>query len=166
MANHSELRFRKGIKWPVIKKEIERLIETKIGMDYTIQKDRDGIYIGFNQEEWDAPSIIYWPRYKDGLIKALEWSDNCFRQTDAGWFSCYINSSLGEKFKSKIYSEGVGESYKSDFHIEYPTPASWIIRRDGFLKSALLKIVFKGRMEELKKQVPESVYKFFSRVKR
>ena len=166
MACYTEVRLPKATPWKTIEAYVCELLTEKFGKTFTIETgggDEGGADIRFSEEDWNIPHLEYFFVGKFKAVRRLQWSDNCFRQMDEGWFANWLSCKIAEKFNGMIYSESLGEKWKPTFHKDYPTPYAWKMRGErGFLTRALRKKVYKYNMAELKKALPASVYKVFA----
>lgn len=164
MACYTEIRFPKATPWENVEKYVRELLTDKFGEGFTIKVDvRGGIDIYFNDDDWDIPHLEYFFVGKMTKLRRLQWSDNCFRQLDGGWFANWLSCKIAEHFKGMIYSESLDEKWKPKFHEEYPTAYVWQLEKDhGFLSRLVGRRVFRERMRELKKVLPARVYKVFA----
>lgn len=165
MACYSEVRFPKAQPLSKIKETIQDLMREKFGTGYIVKETKHTLEVIFNDEVWNAPHVEYYIRGKKN-IKALEYSDNCFGQLDAGWFANWLSSSIEEKLGGIHYSESLGEKYKSDFHTRNPTLYIWLAEKNkGFFSRVMSKSLFKEYMRALKKVLPPQVYEVYTKVK-
>lgn len=170
MACYTEVRFKEPVEWKQIKSYLENdLIKPTFGNNYKTNNQKHSFRLKFVYDPWKAPHIEWFKRKnKKGLIKAIEWSDNSFCQMDAGWFANWSANMVAVKFGGMIYSESLDEVYAPEFHTLYPTLTAWIMERNRVNltpKIGTIKLIVRSYLKELKKALPEEVYKVFARTK-
>lgn len=163
MACYTEIRFPKALPWKTIEDYVRPLLTKRFGEEFKISTTCN-IKITFNEDEWQAPGLEYFTRGKKN-IKALQWSDNSFRQLDGGWFANWLSGTIADHFGAMIYSESLDEKYKPTFHKDYPRYNEWLRKKNvGFLTRFVINRLIKEYKRDLKKNLPKRVMQGFEQI--